>query len=74
MAMKDIFIQIEQHNKNWMMVASESNPSPALSALLNKSTLSTANIESSEHNKDVIGMNRRKKFIQFPELVDPKKQ
>ena len=31
-------------------------------------------MESSEQNKDFIGMNRRKKFIQFPELVDPKKQ
>ena len=48
------------------MAASESNPGPTLSALLNKSKLSTANMESSEHNKDVIGMNR-KKFIQFPE-------
>ena len=57
-----------------MMAASESNPGPTLSALLNKSTLSTANMESSESNKDIIGMNRRKKFIQFPELVDPKKQ
>ena len=57
-----------------MMEASESNPGPTLSALLNKSTLSTANMESSEHNKDIIGINRRKKFTQFPELVDPKKQ
>ena len=57
-----------------MMAASESNPGPTLSALLNKSKLSTANMVSSEPNKDIIGMNRRKKFIQFPELVDPKKQ
>ena len=56
------------------MAASESNPGTTLSALLKKSTLSTANMESSEHNKEVIGMNRRKKFIQFLELVDPKMQ
>ena len=31
-----------------------------------------SDMESSEHNKDISGMNRRKKFIQFPELVDPK--
>ena len=47
------------------MAASESNPGPTLGALLNKSKLSTANMVSSEPNKDIIGMNRRKKFIQF---------